>query len=1131
MYFLKLGLLRLRSQWRSIIALICGVLLAAIIGATIPLYTNIVSQAGMIQRLDQQPSETVHVYIRTGLDAADLDDQWQDLDTLIAEQTTPLQQTLPGWMNALINWAESSPLFIVRDGADLPDIKARLAFYDALEVNTTLVEGSFPMDSSDLLMHVVISDATAALTGIQVGDELTLDQRGAATAQPFTVKVTGIIRETDTSAPYWMPPSPLRIDPNITVFTTRANMQQASADYLAGTRTMLGWRLLFDHASLPFNDLPTAIQQLTALQPAVREALRVYLGEGSTGVTYTTALPDALAGYGGEVTTLGTPFGLLLVQTGVLVLFFLLVIGSLVRRGEQRELTLLQSRGALDRQIILLRGIEAVLICGLAALAAPLFARQFLIWIMPLIMGIERLSLEITGESYLFAGLAVLFAFIVLIVTLIPILRQALSAASGSMERSAVCPWWQRMYLDVIVLLIGLVVLWQFSHAPVETSGTAGPDPLRLIVPTLLFFALNSVVLRLFPLAMKVIARFFGRQNDLRWALASWQVSREPQHYGRITFLLALAVSIGWFAVSYQTTIRDSQSDQSGYRTGADVRLTYNTSTTGTIPPVEAVSTLENVETVSRALRLEQVNLAVGGAGLARGDLLAVESDTFAEIAYWRDDLGELVVPYTTIDVLESGRELPSDAETISLDVRLERFLDERVGRDTVLLLDALRFSLNFELPDGTFRQVTLIPQLPEDINLPPDLFALFPDPPANIVEVQEQINQIEWLTFKGSLEQLPDDTRFISLTVSAASSRLRGFSPHLFLYLRNLAFSDNVTDWLSQANSQTWTQMAAVGGTLTSILPLSVLEKAEADDSYVAEWGISANNAQFLLLLDSVVIATTGAVALPPEEIIGLPAVISTSFAEENELAVGHKFNLSIDQTRIWFEVIAITSYYPTLYNDDSAFLVTALDPLIAIIQRRPNSTLRINELWIRLTPGASTGDFINQLGPDQNRQYIAATADRDTALQGLQTNLLTVGLIGLLVFSFGIGLLLSMISLVTYVVLSVQARIVDFAVLRAMGLQSRALVWSMILEQCFVVITALVLGLVIGIFLSAQMLPSLSIGSSTLVPPLHIQFEAGAMLSYIGVILILFTLQLAFSALLLNRVTTQALRAGGTV
>lgn len=228
---------------------------------------------------------------------------------------------------------------------------------------------------------------------------------------------------------------------------------------------------------------------------------------------------------------------------------------------------------------------------------------------------------------------------------------------------------------------------------------------------------------------------------------------------------------------------------------------------------------------------------------------------------------------------------------------------------------------------------------------------------------------------------------------------------------------------------------------------------------------------------------------------------------------------------------MIAITSYYPTLYNDDSAFLVTALDPLIAIIQRRPNSTLRINELWIRLTPGASSEDFVNQLGPDQNRQYIAATFDHDTALRGLQTNLLTVGLIGLLVFSFVIGLLLSMISLVTYVVLSVQARIVEFAVLRAMGLPSRGLVWSVMLEQCFVVITALLLGLVIGVFLSAQILPSLSIGSSTLVPPLHIQFESGAMLSYIGVILILFTLQLAFSVLLLNRVTTQALRAGGTV
>jgi hypothetical protein len=1130
MYFPKLGILRLRSQWRSVTALICGVLLAAIIGATIPLYTNVVSQAGLIQRLDQQSPESVHLYVRTGLDAADLSDQWEALDSRIAEQAADVQQTIPDWMNALIRWAESSPLFIVRDGTDLPDTKARLAYYDALEANTTLIEGSFPTESETLPIPVVLSDTSAALIGAEVGDELTLDQRGAATSQPFAVYITGIVSELDASSPYWMSPAPFRVDPNINMLTTRANMQRAGLDYLAGTRTMLGWRLLFDHAALPFTDLSTAVNALDSLQPAVEEALRVYLGESSTGVTYTTSLPAVLNTYGGEVTTLGTPFGLLLAQTGALVLLFLLVIGSLVRRGERRELTVLQSRGALNRQIIFLRGIEAALICGLVVLVAPLIARHLLVWIMPLLTGIERLLLEVTAESYLFAALAVLFAFVVLIVTLIPILGHALIAAGGSAERSAARPWWERTYLDLIVLLIGFVALWQFSSVPAEAAGTNGPDPLRLLVPTLLFFALNSVVLRLFPMAMKILARFFGMQNDLTLALASWQVSREPRHYGRITFLLALALSIGWFAVSYQTTIRDSQFDQAGYRTGADVRLTYNTTVGGTVPPIEAVSTLENVQTVSRALRLEQINLAIGGAGLARGDLLAIEGDGFADVAYWRDDLGSFVVPQLETGNRQPGREIPTGTDTVSMEVKLESVTPEGIVTNTVLLLAAVNISLSLQLPDGTVEQIRLSPQLPEDLILPPDLFELFPDPPDNIVEIQERIQQIEWLTFIAMREGIPAGARLTGITVSASSARIPGFSPELVLYMRELTFADVATDLLSFTNIEAWTRVADIGVNFLPQMPFQVVEQAQSTDSYVVNWRSSNDSSQFLLLLDSIDIATTGDVDLPPEEILGLPAVVSTSFAEENELTVGQKFNLSIDQTRFWFEVIAITQYYPTLYAEDSAFLVTTLDPLLLIAQRRPNSTLKTNELWVKLTPDASTEDFVNSLGTEQNRQYIAAVGDRDTALQGLQTNLLTLGLIGLLVLSFVIGLLLSMISLVTYVVLSIQSRQVDFAVLRAMGFLSRRLVWSMVIEQCFVVITALILGLVIGIFLSAQILPSLSLGSSALVPPLRIQFETGALLSYVGIILTLFAAQLAFSALLINRVTTQALRAGDT-
>src|SRR5260221_12345585 len=87
--------------------------------------------------------------------------------------------------------------------------------------------------------------------------------------------------------------------------------------------------------------------------------------------------------YEGNVKTLDAPFGLLLLQVGALVIFFLLVTAALVRRGERREIAMLQSRGAMDGQIIAIRGIEALLICVLAAIIAPTVSQQLLIAIAP----------------------------------------------------------------------------------------------------------------------------------------------------------------------------------------------------------------------------------------------------------------------------------------------------------------------------------------------------------------------------------------------------------------------------------------------------------------------------------------------------------------------------------------------------------------------------------------------------------------------------------------------------------------------------------------------------------------------------------------------------------------------------
>ena len=70
---LRLTLLRLLAQWQSLLTIVIGVLLAAVIGANGPLYTAAVAQVGMVQRLDQQPAADANIFSRISLTALEVD--------------------------------------------------------------------------------------------------------------------------------------------------------------------------------------------------------------------------------------------------------------------------------------------------------------------------------------------------------------------------------------------------------------------------------------------------------------------------------------------------------------------------------------------------------------------------------------------------------------------------------------------------------------------------------------------------------------------------------------------------------------------------------------------------------------------------------------------------------------------------------------------------------------------------------------------------------------------------------------------------------------------------------------------------------------------------------------------------
>jgi len=1146
----RLAVLRLITGWRSLLTIIVGVLLAAIIGANAPLYTATVAQIGMVDRVNDHLQAQVNIFTRftvAGSEIADIATYWSALSREVHQLSDELFAPWGGWADQVVEWGETSSLIPVRDDVDMADLKLRVGYFQDWTEHVRLVAGTLPTDPADVDLEAAISVELAAQYGLAVGDVLTLDQRGWETSQLARVRISAIVAPADPIAPYWMAPSPLRIDgganPAATLLTTRASFLRIGQQFIPDTRTQLGWRILFDPTRLPYAEIPAAAAQVTAFGARLRELLEAR----QLTLVSATELPAILEAYHDEVTHLAAPFGLLLLQIGALVLFFLVVIGALVRRGERREVALLQSRGAFDHQILLLRGVEALLICAFATLIAPILARQLLLAFAPLFSDVDNLPLKLDLTPFLYAGGAAALALVVLIATLRPVLRMPLILAGGSAMRSEKASWWQRYYLDVVLLVVGSAALLRLlnTDSPFAQTviGDVQADPLLLIAPALLFIALGSISLRLFPAVAELAARYFSAQRGLTGVLATWQVSREPAHYGRITFLLALAVGIGWFATSFQATIRRSQLDQSAYEIGTDVRVNERDllRSVNRAQPEATYLSLPEVAAAADVYRVGNVNFSLTDRAITYGQILGVDPESFRQAAYWRPDLGELPLP-PAVDVPETGAALPVEPQRIGLWIKLDHIgagLEDGIPVDayTPDLGAATHYTDYFaRLIDaqGGYIQVPLLPRYGEGVEEVTDMGLFVPRATngTTALEFEAEVARVAeltasatgWVYLEGQVP-LPGAVRLDSLYVRTFEQSARIFNANVVngrptwrLTLADLTLIDGAGDTvplnlLADAGWQIatdWDQ-GAHATTSTSF---------ERDTGREIEWFQTTDRTSFGLILNA-----------PPIETI--PAVFSRQYAEENSLLVGALVDLYVERQAVRFEVVGFADYFPSLYADEAPFAVVNRDALLYTLNRRPGAASYPQEAWLRLQPGGLSAAFAAALPgvipADQRLVQNALTLDG--ALDQLQTDSLALGLIGLLFIAFAVALLLSLVSLLTYIALTAQGRRGEFAVLRALGLPSARLVASIALEQALVFVTAIGLGAVLGLLLSNQVLPTMATTTTgaAITPPFLVQVEVSALSQYGLILLLVLALVLFASVLLIRRLSlAQTLRYG---
>jgi putative ABC transport system permease protein len=648
--------MRMSRGWALLLAVAFGILVAVVLICTVPLYTTLVGDVQLQQTLGQTSAidRNIQIQVRSQQVVSGADQATSSRVGRLA------LNNVSGFVaDASTYYVVSDPMLLVQVGSqtfNASDPRARQVTFDSFDFaaaapHMTYLAGGAP-GADDVRPQVVVDPEMASTFNLTVGSSLTVTEFGDHTKQ-VVARVAGVWQPSSASDPYW---NGLDFNPNDTspaVFPilmstsgffgrlaqfSDVGMQQTWIYY---TQTQ---RINGANSASVANDVAEFRQQLNS---------QLSGASGVTSVALNTQLDTTIGSVQEEQSLLALPLYIIVSQVVGLALLFVVTMSGLLIEHQGQDIATLKSRGASGTQVLTTFTIQGVLLSLLALIAGPFAAAALSLalveWFIPASArggaSAGYLS-ELSGPSSVAvpAAFGALLGVAAICLTAWQSSRRDVLAFRREQGRASGVAFWRRYYLDValaVICIAGYLELSTFGAVTTRQQLGVSSSPLLLAAPALLLVSGALVVLRLFPLGAALGARFAARARGATALLSLAQVERSPGRYSRLTLLLVLAVGLGLFALTFDSSLVRNAADRAAYTVGADVRVSENVGLGNGQDAVTAahLASLPGVTTVSPVYRTTaSVTQDEGGSPV---DVLAVDPATLGRVVgpvSWRSD-------------------------------------------------------------------------------------------------------------------------------------------------------------------------------------------------------------------------------------------------------------------------------------------------------------------------------------------------------------------------------------------------------------------------------------------------------------------------------------------------------------
>ena len=1081
----------------SIIAL--GVLLATTLVAAVPIYLGSLHQMGLVNAVDSSPPTHLDLDVYTPyipLQQSSLD----QADSIVQRQ---IQRHLSGLAIDNTRYVKAPDFLLSLPGEEFtkaPELfDAHFLYLTDIENHVTMVAGRMggkevSRRDGQLLVEAVAAERIATHYGLRVGDVVTLGPSADAPTL-ISAQITGIIQPTDTGEQYWhdsagaiLYPIVAFIDeeeedapPVIPLVVSPEVLVKDIGGYYSGLLVTSMWFVYVEPEVIKESSVSHTLRRLDDFE-------RDVVGAMPRSDVFTGSIPN-LERFENRHFFSRLPVLLVAAMLVATIFYFLAMLASYLVERRQEELALLRSRGVGRLQLLRFYLLEGVPLTAVSVVVAPFLALAAIIVIgkFPFFQdftGSQRIPADLNAMPFIGAMGAGLLSLLIILAPAVVGIRSGVVSQKRLAARPPSLFFFQRYFLDIGLLVLAGLVYWELdTRGSLVSTGLFGSRSVNetlLLGPVLFLLAVAAVVLRLFPLLMRLASGLLSRLTPAWATMALWRMSRNSLQYSWLLLLLIMVSGLSVLAATLGGTLNRSYKERILYENPTDIRIVGLLNYTS-LSQADLKRSYTEIPGVSSA------SLAYRGTG-RRGtsyygtsfSVLALEThQTFPYITWYRDDFSSRSLS-GVMRAMQAGPqldfiEIPEGTESLGVwakpgdkyeNVFLWAVVEDAEGR-----VDTLTFGELGE-PEWSYYQT----ELPSHVNPPLSLRA---------IQIFEPV-----FGSAGTPGTLRLDDLQVTFAHQEEAQVIESF--------------ESLRNWYPQATS-TYS---------TDSIHLNNRDAMNGGTSLQFVWGKATDRG-----VRGFFRSPTGG---------PLPVVASPSFLEMTGKQAGDSLIVTVEKRFIPVVVRDTVDYFPTMNpRNRGGFLLADMGLLMQHINLlSPISKISPNEAFLA-TPPESGETVLAALKGQRIAQ--GQIHDRESELKLVrQDPLLTAGWRGIVLVSLVIVVLIASLGYITHMFYMSRSSRGHVGSLTAMGLSKGQLFGILFLEHLLLLALGLGLGTWAGIYMSDLTISAIShteVGTPV-IPPFLLVVEWQYLAVAYGVLVLvssvaLFTMFKSMSRLSLETVS----------